>query len=130
MVDPIEGMPAVTVHVRDVLAARHFFRDVLGLKEAGLNEEAGRAVYVVPGTTTALVAHVPRPGEGGREPGTVSGIVFSHPDPAAAVAEIRQRGGTIVLEPVTMHGPGGGTITRAVIADPDGNEFIVSTGHR
>ncbi|MGA8663946.1 MAG: VOC family protein [Thermoplasmata archaeon] len=130
MVNPIEGMSAVTVHVRDVQAARRFYRDVLGLKEAGFNEESGRAVYVLPGNPTAFVAHVPRPGEGGREPGTVSGIVFTHSDPVAAIAEIRKRGGTITMEPVTIPGPGGGTIVRAVVADPDGNEFIVSTGHR
>ncbi|HLM92133.1 MAG TPA: VOC family protein [Thermoplasmata archaeon] len=130
MVEPIEGMSAVTVHVRDVQAARHFYRDVLGLKEAGFNEQSARAVYILPGNPTAFVAHVQRPGEGGREPGTVSGIVFTHQDPVAAVEEIRKRGGTITMEPVTVPGPGGGTIIRAVIADPDGNEFILSTGHR
>jgi len=126
---PVEGMQAVTVHVRDIEAARRFYREVLGLTEAGFSEQTGRAVFVLPGTPTVLAMHVQRPGEGGREPGTVSGIVFTHHDPAAAVEEIRRRGGTITMEPITMPGPGG-TITRAAIADPDGNEFLLSTGHR
>jgi predicted enzyme related to lactoylglutathione lyase len=123
---PIEGMQAVSVHIRDVEAARRFYRDVLGLEEAGFNEEAKRAVYTIPGTPTVLVAHVQRPGEGGREPGTVSGIVFTHPDVPAAIEEIRKRGGTITMEPTSVPGP----IVRAVFADPDGNEFLLSSGHR
>jgi predicted enzyme related to lactoylglutathione lyase len=129
MVDPIEGMGAVTVHVSDIQVARKFYREVLGLNEAGFSEQSGRAVYTFPGTPTVLAMHVQRPGEGGRDPGTVSGIVFHHHDPRAAVEEIRRRGGSIVMEPVDVPGPGG-TMVRAVIADPDGNEFLISTGHR
>jgi predicted enzyme related to lactoylglutathione lyase len=129
MVEPIEGMGAVTVHVRDIQVARRFYHEVLGLNEAGFNEQSGRAVYTFPGTPTVLAMHVQRPGEGGRDPGTVSGIIFHHHDPRAAVEEIRRRGGSITMEPVDVPGPGG-TMVRAVIADPDGNEFVISTGHR
>ena len=128
MAEPVEGLGAVTIHVRDIQVARKYFRDVLGLHEAGFTEETGRAVYAFPGNPTALAMHVQRPGEGGREPGTVSGIVFHHHDPRAAVEEIRRRGGTIVAEPVEVPGPSG-PIVRAVIADPDGNEFVLSSGH-
>jgi predicted enzyme related to lactoylglutathione lyase len=128
MVQPVEGLSAVTVHVSDIQIARKFYREVLGLNEAGFTEQTGRAVYTFPGTDTVLAMHVQRPGEGGREPGTVSGIIFQHHDPRAAIEEIRRRGGSITLEPVEVPGPGG-TIVRAAFADPDGNEFVVSTGH-
>jgi predicted enzyme related to lactoylglutathione lyase len=128
VVDPVEGLSAVTIHVRDVEVARRFYRDVLGLHEAGFTEATGRAVFSFPGNPTALAMHVMRPGEGGREPGTVSGIVFLHHDPRAAIEEIRRRGGTITMEPTEVPGPGG-TIVRAAVADPDGNEFLLSTGH-
>jgi predicted enzyme related to lactoylglutathione lyase len=128
MTEPIEGLGAVTLHVRDIQRARQFYREVLGLHEAGFTEATGRAVYAFPGNPTALAMHVMRPGEEGREPGTVTGIVFHHHDPRAAAEEIRRRGGSIVTEPHEVPGPGG-PIVRMVIADPDGNEFIVSTGH-
>ena len=90
MVQPIEGLSAVTVHVRDIQVARKFYREVLGLNEANFVEAAGRAVFSFPGNPTILTMHVQRPGEGGREPGTVSGIIFHHHDPRAAVEEIRR----------------------------------------
>jgi predicted enzyme related to lactoylglutathione lyase len=128
MVEPVEGLSAVTIHVRDIQVARRFYREVLGLHEAGFVEQTGRAVFTFPGNPTVLAMHVQRPDEGGREPGTVSGIIFEHHDPRAAVAEIRRRGGTIVRDPFEAPGPSG-TIVRAVVADPDGNEFVISTGH-
>ncbi|MGP8078796.1 MAG: VOC family protein [Thermoplasmata archaeon] len=128
MVNPVEGLSAVTVHVRDIQVARKFYREVLGLSEAGFAEASGRAVFTFPGTPTILAMHVQRPGEGGREPGTVSGIILQHHDPRAAVEEIRRRGGTITMEPVEVPVPGG-TLLRAAVADPDGNEFVISSGH-
>ncbi len=129
MVEPVEGLSAVTVHVSDIQSARKFYREVLGLHEEGFTEQTGRAVFSFPGTPTILAMHVQRPGEGGREPGTVTGIILSHHDPREAVAEIRRRGGTVTMEPMDVPGPSG-TMVRAVIADPDGNEFVISTGHR
>jgi predicted enzyme related to lactoylglutathione lyase len=128
MVQPVEGLSAVTIHVKDIQVARKFYREVLGLHEAGFTEQTGRAVYTFEGSDVVLAMHVQRPGEGGREPGTVSGIIFRHHDPRAAVEEIRRRGGVITLEPVEVPGPGG-MIVRAAVADPDGNEFVISTGH-
>ena len=69
--------------------------------------------------------HIMAPGEEGREPGTVTGVVFSHPDPAAACAEIKRRGGTITVEPQVIEIVGG-TFMRFVFADQDGNEFLIS----
>jgi predicted enzyme related to lactoylglutathione lyase len=65
------------------------------------------------------------PGEEGREPGTVSGIVFRHADPAAACREIVRRGGTVTVEPRTVESSIG-TFVRAAFADPDGNEYLLS----
>ena len=124
MSDVIDGMEAVTVHIRDVERARRFYSEVLGLREVSYIPAASRAAYAIPGTTTLLTMHVQGEGEGGREPGTVSGIVFSHRDPRAACSEIRKRGGSVVDEPRTFPTPLG-TVTLGVFADPDGNQFVL-----
>lgn len=124
MTEVIEGMEAVTIHVTDIERARRFYSQVLGLKEVAFHEKASRAAFAVPGTSTLLTMHIQAEGEGGRPPGTVTGVVFSHHDPVAACAEIRKRGGAIVDEPRTMTNPFA-TVTLGVVADPDGNEFIV-----
>jgi len=120
----VEGLEAVTVHVRDIQKARRFYGEVLGLKELQFDGAVGRAVFAIPGATATLRMHLYDPQEGGREPGTVSGIVFSHHDPAAACSEIAKRGGAVTDPPHTIHPPGF-TSTLAVIADPDGNEFVL-----
>jgi catechol 2,3-dioxygenase-like lactoylglutathione lyase family enzyme len=124
MVEVIEGMEAVTVHIRDIERARRFYSGVLGLKEVSFIAAASRAAFAIPGTPTLLTMHLQAEGEGGREPGTVSGIIFSHHDPEVACAEIRERGGTIVDEAKVFQTPIGKQ-TRAVFADPDGNEFVI-----
>ena len=125
MADVVHGLHAVTIHIRDIHKARTFYRDVLGLKEVAFNEAASRAVFALPGTSTLLTMHIMGPGEEGREAGTVSGVVFDHADPAAAIAEFRRRGGTVTLEP-TLVELGPVKFHRAAIADPDGNEFVIS----
>jgi len=121
----VTGFHAVTIHIRDIQKASRFYRDVLGFKELSLDEKANRAVFALPGTSTILTMHVQAPGEEGRDPGTVSGVVFRHPDPAAACEEIQRRGGTVTVEAKLIESPGG-KFVRAVIADPDGNEFVIS----
>jgi len=123
--DIITGLHAVTVHIQEVSKARAFYRDVLGLKELLVDERAGRLVFALPGTSTLLTMHIQGPGEEGREPGTVSGLVFRAPDPVAACREIVRRGGTVVADPRTIE-TALGSFVRAVIADPDGNEFLLS----
>lgn len=120
----IEGLEAVSVHIRDIQRSRRFYSEVLGLKEVSFHEKASRAAFAVPGTTTLLTMHPMGENEGGREPGTVSGIVFSHRDPVAACEEIRRRGGSIVDEPHTFTNPLG-KVTLGVFADPDGNQFVI-----
>jgi catechol 2,3-dioxygenase-like lactoylglutathione lyase family enzyme len=125
MTEVITALHAVTVHIRDIQKARAFYQNVLGLREISFNEKASRAVFALPGTSTILSMHIMAPGEEGREPGTVSGVVFSNPDPAAACEEIKRRGGTVTVEPNLVELPGA-KFTRAAIADPDGNEFLIS----
>jgi predicted enzyme related to lactoylglutathione lyase len=124
MTEVIEGMEAVSVHIRDIERAQKLYSQVLGLKETSFIPAASRAAFAIPGTTTLLTMHIMGEGEGGREPGTVSGVVFSHHDPKAACEEIRKRGGSIVDEPATFETPLGRQ-TRGAFADPDGNEFVI-----
>jgi catechol 2,3-dioxygenase-like lactoylglutathione lyase family enzyme len=125
MSEVITGLHSVTLHIRDVQKARTFYRDVLGFKELSFDEKGSRAVFALPGTSTLLTMHVQGPGEEGRDPGTVSGIVFRTPDPGAACEEIKRRGGTVTVEARIVESPAA-KFVRAVIADPDGNEFIIS----
>jgi len=125
MTEVVTGLHAVTLHITDVQKARTFYGDVLGLREIGFNEKMNRLVFALPGTPVILTMHIQAPGEGGREPGTVSGIVFEHPDPYAACVEIKRRGGTVTFEPTDVE-VGGVKFVRAVFADPDGNEFMIS----
>ena len=128
MAEVIEGVEAVTVHIRDIERARRFYREVLGLREVSFLPKASRAVFALPGTSTVLTMHIQGEGEGGREPGTVSGLVFSHHDPVAACAEIQRRGGMIVDPPRTFQAVMG-AVTLGVFADPDGNQFILRHIH-
>ena len=125
MSEIITALHAVTVHITDASRARTFYRDVLGLKELLFDERANRLVFALPGTSTLLTMHVQAPGEEGRAPGTVSGLVFRNPDPASACREIERRGGTVVVPAATVE-TAIGSFHRAVIADPDGNEFVLS----
>jgi len=125
MVEVVTGLHSLTVHITDLQKARSFYREVLGLQEIQFDEKGSRAVFAIPGSSATLAMHIMGPAEGGRAPGTVSGIIFKHPDPAAACVEIKRRGGTITVEPNVIEFPGG-TFTRAAFADPDGNEFVIS----
>ncbi len=125
MSEVITGLHAVTVHIRDIQKARTFYRNVLGFKELSFDEKASRAVFALPGTSTILTMHIQAAGEEGRDPGTVSGVVFGHPDPGAAGEEIKRRGGTVTVEAKVIEFAGV-KFVRAAIADPDGNEFVIS----
>jgi len=125
MDDVVTGLHAATIHIRDIHKSRTFYRDILGLKEVSFNEARNRAVFALPGTTTFLTMHIQSGDEGGREPGTVTGLILRHPDPVAAIAEIKRRGGTVANEPRVVEFPGVRFVL-GVIADPDGNEFVIS----
>lgn len=121
----ITGVYAITVHVSKIQSSRNFYRDVLGLRQLSFDEGLSRATFALPGTSIILRMHVQGPGEGGREPGTVSGVMFRHPDPVAACAEIKRRGGSVENEPRIVELPGVRFVL-GVFADPDGNEFIIT----
>lgn len=125
MPEVITGLHALTIHIRDIQKARAFYREVLGLKELSFVKSRNRAVFALPGTSTLLSMHIQGPGEGGREPGTVTGLIFHHPDPRAACDEIRRRGGMVTNEPRVVEFPGVKFVL-GVVADPDGNEFVIS----
>lgn len=120
--EPIQGLDAITVHLTapNKGKARDFYTRILGLKELSWEEDAGRGVWQIPGGAT-LIAHVMRPDEPGRPPGTVTGVMFTARDAAASAEEIRQRGGRIVDE--AWKAPWGPTYV--TIADPDGNEYLL-----
>src|SRR5690349_1219317 len=92
----LQGLDAITVHLtaphKD--KARDFYTRVLGLKELSWEQDAGRGVWQIPGGAT-LIAHVMRPDEPGRPPGTITGVMFTTRDAAASEAEIRKRGGHV-----------------------------------
>jgi catechol 2,3-dioxygenase-like lactoylglutathione lyase family enzyme len=125
MDEVITGLHSLSVHITDIRKARAFYRDVLGLKELAYDETVNRAVFAIPGSTAPLTMHIMGPTEEGRAPGTVAGITFRHPDPRAACAEIRRRGGTITVEPSDVE-LGGKKFVRGAFADPDMNEFVIS----
>jgi predicted enzyme related to lactoylglutathione lyase len=125
MRDVISGLYAASIHVSDIRKARTFYRDVLGLTELSFDAASSRATFALPGTSTILRMHVQGPGEGGREPGTVTGLMFRHSDPVAACAEIKRRGGAVANEPRVVELPTAKFVL-GVFADPDGNEFIIT----
>jgi predicted enzyme related to lactoylglutathione lyase len=120
--DVIQGLDAITVHLTEPhkAKAREFYSHVLGLDEISWDDRQGRGVWLIPGGGT-LVAHVMMPGEPGRPPGTVTGVMFAARDVRASAEEIRRRGGHIVDEPWTAPwGP-----MYVTVADPDGNEYLL-----
>ena len=66
--------------------------------------------------------HVQGKREPGRPAGTVSGVYFSVTDVKRAVRAIQRKGGTITDRPEKK--PWGNW--NATIADPDGNEFVLT----
>jgi catechol 2,3-dioxygenase-like lactoylglutathione lyase family enzyme len=118
----IQGLGAVSAHVKDIAKARTFYTKTLGLREVTFDAEMKAAYYEIPGSPVALAIHQYDAGckdMGGRPPGTVSGIVFQVASVPRAMEDLKKRGVTIT-EPNMMHG------TMAAFADPDGNEYVVS----
>ncbi len=123
MPKPELALEAVTLHVRDVEAARKFYGGVLGLEELRYLPPGG-VTYALPGVPIVLSMHVMQPQEAGRPPGTVTGLVFAVPDVEAVCRTLRAAGGTITDEPAKVTNPSG-SFLRATFADPDWNEFLL-----
>lgn len=120
----LQGLQIVTVHVHDLSEARGFYQKALGANERMVDEEMGWAQLELPdGTGVGLhIWDSPCQENGGRAPGTVTGVVLTVDD-AHAFAEEAQAAGGELTDPVEElpWGPLGGTI-----ADPSGNEFSFS----
>ena len=118
---PIRKLNSIWVHVRDIKKARAFYHDVLGLKEIWYDEEGESASFRIP-RGPPLSMHVQGRDELGRSAGTVSGIYFSVVDVKRAARAIERKGGIVTDRPEKK--PWGNW--NATIADPDGNEFVLT----
>ena len=106
---------SVTIYVSDMERAIGFYTQTLGLK---LKYRGGPGYAAIDaGKGLELGLHVPHPGgpQAGQSGGTQVGFLVSQPIDQV-VATLRSRG-------VEVDGPrpGGGPITIAFLADPDGN---------
>jgi predicted enzyme related to lactoylglutathione lyase len=118
----ITGLDAIWVHITDIAKARVFYRDVLGLPELGASDKGMWAMYEIPGGPI-LGVHRRFPREPGRPAGTVTGAFLRVDDVEEAVRRTEARGGTITDRPLQQSW---GDV-HATVADPDGNEFVLST---
>lgn len=121
MSDPIIGtFDTLTLHVEDIDAAVEFYRDVLELELAQDMRDQDFALMKGGGLTLGL--HKPFPGEGGREPGGVTGGIWSVPDIETTFKELRKRGVEIGDAPSEV--PWGAIA--GTFYDPSGNEWLVA----
>lgn len=122
MAEPVfDELRIVTLHVDDLEAALAFYRDVLGFTHEEDLASGEDFAYLRLGETP-LGLHVPYEGEGGREPGGATGLVFEVDDAREAARTIEERGGTVVDEPEER--PYGAVVGSC--ADPSGNEILFS----
>lgn len=121
MTSHILGTKAMTIHVHDLGKVAAFW-EALGLTR---DEEGGgeAASFAIPGSAPLMIHKWQSQcaANGGRPPGTVTGLMLSTPDVEAACAQATKAGGQVVDPP--FPGPDGGRW--AVAADPDGNEFFL-----
>lgn len=110
----------MTMHVHDLKKVADFW-GALGLEREDATDES--VSFTLPGSAP-LTLHAwssQCATNGGRPPGTVSGLMLATRDTKAACDAVKMAGGAIVAPP--FPGPGGGRW--AVAADPDGNEFML-----
>lgn len=116
----ITGTLAMTMHVHDLGKVSKFWEG-LGLER--LHADADVASFAVPGSGPIMLHRWQSAcqANGGRPPGTVSGIMLHVDDAQAATERAAKAGGKVVAPPFPA--PTGGHW--AVVADPDGNEFMI-----
>lgn len=108
-----------TLHVEDIDESIAFYRDQLDFELAQDLREQDFALFRGGGLTLGL--HVPFEGEGGREPGGATGVIFSVDDVRSTFEDLESRDVRIGDEiEKTPWGALAGTIL-----DPSGNEFLV-----
>lgn len=122
MAEPVfEELRIVTLHVEALEPAVAFYGDVLGFAVEEGPAGGEDFAYLRLGALR-LGLHVPYEGEGGREPGGATGLIFAVDDAGAAAESIRARGGEIGEEPTER--PYGAIVGSVV--DPSGNEILFS----
>lgn len=116
----ITGTYGMTMHVHDLGKGSKFWES-MGLKTLYATEEA--AGFAVPGSGPISLHRWQSACQtnGGRPPGTVSGIMLMTDDARAACDRVVAAGGRVVAPPFPA--PAGGFWS--VVADPDGNEFML-----
>ena len=107
----VRAIDFVVSHVSDIERAKAFYRDVLGI-QAPVTQEGGP--WIEFGTDPVAFALL----QMGKPPQT--SIALAVDDVHAAVEELRQKGVTIVMEPVDSP-----DCHMAAILDPDGNVIIL-----
>ena len=116
----ITGTFGMTMHVHDLAKVTQFW-NALGLKQ--LYADADLASLNVPGSGP-LTLHRWQSScaqNGGRPPGTVSGLMFAVDDAGAMCERVSAAGGKVLTPPFPVANGG----TWAIAADPDGNEFML-----
>lgn len=116
----ITGTFAMTMHVHDLGTISKFWA-ALGL--APLHTDGEIALFGIPGSGPIMLHRWQSACQthGGRPPGTVSGIMLNVDDAQAGVERVASAGGKVVTPPFPA--PSGGQW--AIVADPDGNEFML-----
>lgn len=116
----ITGTFGMTMHVNDLGKVSKFWES-LGLKP--LFSDGDSAAFAVPGSGPITLHRWQSAcqSNGGRPPGTVSGLMLSVDDAKAVTDRVTSAGGKVLAPPFPA--PTGGQW--AIVADPDGNEFMV-----
>jgi catechol 2,3-dioxygenase-like lactoylglutathione lyase family enzyme len=114
---PVTGISELVLEVKDLDAARHFYRDVLGFEETLYGEGAdGRYWYLV-GETARLGLWTEQVGLAGGRGGAHVHYAFNVPDGEVDRLKEQIEGAGAEVEGPIQLGPG-----RAIyVTDPDGN---------
>ena len=116
-------------NVDDIERAVSFYRDTLGLVLEAADEKAGWAEFAAPPTTLVLwhdragETQVPETGDDGGG-GSGGGVALAVDDVESAVAELREAGTAVEMDPVDT-----GVCDMAVIDDPAGNTILLHRRH-
>lgn len=113
------GIDFVVINVSDLERAKSFYRNTLGVDAPTLSEAHGWVEFDTQPVALALGI----PPEGWSRP-PVTALALAVDDVAGAVAELREKGVRILMEPTETP-----VCTMAYIADPDGNPIFLHRRH-
>lgn len=119
------SLGAHLIFVSNVEVSKAFYRDILGLEL--VEENPHFTEYRIDGGTLYVEEKNPERAKGFDQVriGGATGVVLAVEDIRSAVDELKAKGVRIIVEPVEQVWGG----WNAVIADPDGNEFILDEDH-